>query len=315
MKTTKLHLFVLFLMLFCMFANSANAVTLTAGSATAIRRGDPISILINVDESAQIAGAVFSISYDSDDLLLNSIGSIFFNESDWNDVSGTIMFCGAKQAPSGSGFTTLLSLNFTVTATAEYDSSINLAMSNINNTQAGYSSSGDDVQVLTGANNLNPDLTAAYPELLPLTLESGLISIDQDGDGLTDTEEDALGTLINNPDTDGDGMDDKWEDDNKPYTNPLDPDDGMDDPDNDGYSNLREYLAGTLPGDGGSAPSGVLADPDGDLDCDGEDMAVLVDEFGRTDCSEATPCYADLNNDGAVDETDLFLFTEDFGSN
>ncbi|MFH1147107.1 MAG: NosD domain-containing protein, partial [Pseudomonadota bacterium] len=55
------------------------------------------------------------------------------------------------------------------------------------------------------------------------------------------------------------------------------------------------------------------ADFDGDGDCDGSDLAQLVTEFGREDCSTDCPCCCDLDRDGCVDEIDIFLFAEDFG--
>ena len=74
---------------------------------------------------------------------------------------------------------------------------------------------------------------------------------DSDDDGLSDYFEITTNltgnihvTNPNDPDTDGDGMPDGWEVDNG-----LDPtvDDALGDPDNDGVSNLDEYLAGTNP--------------------------------------------------------------------
>jgi alkaline phosphatase len=56
-----------------------------------------------------------------------------------------------------------------------------------------------------------------------------------------------------------------------------------------------------------------LSDIDNDDDVDGSDLAVIADEFGRTDCVPGDPCNADLDNDGDVDDIDIFLFAEDFG--
>jgi len=102
------------------------------------------------------------------------------------------------------------------------------------------------------------------------------ILIDPDGDGLinlmefqydtdpneSDTDEDGITDYLeiysyhtdpNNGDTDGDGMPDGWE---VQYPDELDPlvDDAGDDPDEDRYTNLEEYLKGTDPGDPLSHP-------------------------------------------------------------
>ena len=68
---------------------------------------------------------------------------------------------------------------------------------------------------------------------------------DWDGDGLTNAEEQAAGTNMNNPDSDGDGLPDGWE-----VANGLDPlwsGDANADGDGDGLSNTQEYNAGTNP--------------------------------------------------------------------
>ena len=69
-------------------------------------------------------------------------------------------------------------------------------------------------------------------------------SLDADNDGLTDRNEQILGTQPLVSDTDGDGMPDGWEVEYR-----LDPlkDDASADPDKDGKTNLEEYLDGTDP--------------------------------------------------------------------
>jgi len=70
-------------------------------------------------------------------------------------------------------------------------------------------------------------------------------STDHDGDGLTDLEEQTLGTDLTKADTDGDLMPDGWE---KTYgLDPLSALDAALDADHDGKTNLYEYQHGTNP--------------------------------------------------------------------
>jgi YD repeat-containing protein len=80
---------------------------------------------------------------------------------------------------------------------------------------------------------------------------------DDDGDGLTNAQEAALGTDPNNPDTDGDGIPDGWEVDHglDPKTN-----DAALDPDQDGLTNLQEFQSGTDPKNRDTDGDGI---PDG----------------------------------------------------
>ena len=127
-------------------------------------------------------------------------------------------------------------------------------------------------------------------------------------DLLTNCEEYLHDTDPNNADSDADGMPDGWE-----VNNSFDPlvDDALEDADQDGYSNLREYLSGSAPWDDQDLPS-LIADVDADNNCDGYDLAMFMLEYGHDDC-DAVPCDYDADLDGDVDEIDLFLFAEDYG--
>ena len=50
-----------------------------------------------------------------------------------------------------------------------------------------------------------------------------------------------------------------------------------------------------------------------DNDVDGADLARFISEFGSLNCSEQSPCKADLNEDHQVNEEDLKLFADNFG--
>ena len=73
--------------------------------------------------------------------------------------------------------------------------------------------------------------------------------VDSDGDGLTDSEEEALGTDANSQDTDGDGLSDLEE--VEMGTNPT-----QADTDGDGYSDGEELAANTSPKDAKDRPYG-----------------------------------------------------------
>jgi hypothetical protein len=153
---------------------------------------------------------------------------------------------------------------------------------------------------------------------LPDAFEVGCTSpenADSDDDGLTDgTEDTNRNGIVDtgetdpcNADTDGDGLPDGFE-----TANGLNPllNDSRDDFDGDGFSNLREFISNTDPGDNQDIP-GLLCDRNADGDVDGMELSQLTSEMGRTDCTSPA-CYFDLNGDGGVDAIDLFLFGEDF---
>ncbi|WP_444923582.1 hypothetical protein ACJJH9_18055 [Microbulbifer sp. DLAB2-AF] len=79
------------------------------------------------------------------------------------------------------------------------------------------------------------------------------LSIDSDGDGLTDEDEGLLEIDPSTSDTDADGMPDLWE-----VENNLDArvDDSSQDADEDGFTNYVEYVSGTNPQDNMDQPVG-----------------------------------------------------------
>lgn len=134
---------------------------------------------------------------------------------------------------------------------------------------------------------------------------------DSDNDGLSDDEENSIGTNPNNPDTDGDGMPDGWEV-NQGF-NPLVNDAGGD-ADADGLTNLQEYQRGTNPhnpdSDGDGLPDGWEVrynfdplDPTGDNgpagDPDDDQFTNLEEYLHGTD-----PRNPDTDGDGIPDGID-----------
>ena len=129
---------------------------------------------------------------------------------------------------------------------------------------------------------------------------------DSDGDGLSDYEEETLGTDPNNADTDGGGVDDGQE--VLAGTDPLDSGDDFAAPldtDGDGLSDAEELVLGTDP---------ALADTDGDQLTDGQEVNVYgtdplhrnTDRDGLNDYVEITfkgtdPRNPDTDADGLTD--------------
>ncbi len=152
--------------------------------------------------------------------------------------------------------------------------------------------------------------------------------VDSDSDGLTDDEEEALGTDPSDADTDNDGIDDGDEvggGDPSTYepgtdTNPLDAD-----TDDDGLSDGEEMATGTDPLDGDSDGDGLgdglesgVTDPvgggtsDGGIDFEGTGPGFVPDGDPTTmtdpndddsDDDGITDGNEDANGDGAVDNT------------
>ncbi len=109
---------------------------------------------------------------------------------------------------------------------------------------------------------------------------TGLTAQDSDGDGLTDEEEEIIGTDPNNADTDGDGLRD-GDEINVYETDPLRPD-----TDEDGLNDGEEITRGTNP-------------RDADTDRDGLDDGAEVIEFG------SDPKEADTDGGGIRDGAEV----------
>ena len=124
-------------------------------------------------------------------------------------------------------------------------------------------------------------------------------------------------TFISCLDLDNDGLPDNWEQ----QIIDADPGDDIDniaqvlpgdDFDGDGFCNLREYMFNTDPANSPDIPV-CLGDFFNDGDVDGSDLFYFTNEFGNENCSFSSPCDADFNYDNRVGDLDLLFFSEDFG--
>lgn len=262
-----------------LYSRPAQALELRISTESA-SPGDSIEVEITAQEYNQeaIAAAAFTVTYNADQLVLNSIASDFFATflEQWNlldpvpnplppvsvEMNGQtyaqpLVFhtadrtslgkvsLAAARARAGTP-TVLFTLHFTVknsAVTGIYPLSIEPTV--VNNTAAGYDEAGEAVPLLIGAVEGETNLTLAYPSYSP-DIVNGTVYIQE---GLTDT--------------DNDGIDDDWE---RSFFNNLTSLSGTGDFDQDGYSDLQEYvndLAGETDPQGGAYNPKVQNAPGG----------------------------------------------------
>ncbi len=164
-----------------------------------------------------------------------------------------------------------------------------------------------------------PTTTDAPTDTPPEPTPTGIIlnpDDDLDGDGLTNYEEEIIGTDPNNPDSDGDGLSDG--DEIWMFYNPITQDsdlngilDGDEDYDLDGLSNLQEIVYGTCPWAEDSDFDGINdyeelfvfetdpnnEDTDGDTLIDGDEIALGLD-----------PASSSTNGILDIEKTNSFVF-------
>jgi hypothetical protein len=298
-------------------APSAFAVVLSVGN-NSCDQGATVQIPITVDAPSAIAGAAFTVTYDSANLTLTNVGSAFFDTftNQWialdpqpdplppdsvdvggqpydqplilNDVAGGTMIAAAR-CQSGETSLTLFTLTFTVDITAPFgDYTINIIPSNINNTDAGYDVGGENIPYLVGAIDGEADLTQAFPVIEVTQVNYGILTVqgndtDTDGDGLTDDDENNIyGTDPNKSDTDNDGIQDGTE-------LGITMDDIGPDTDTSIFQPDLDPTTTTDPLDN---------DTDNDLIPDGMEDA---NHNGVVDSGETDPYNADTDNDGHND--------------
>ncbi len=137
---------------------------------------------------------------------------------------------------------------------------------------------GDGDGVSNQADSANND------PCVPNASSSACLAADSDGDGLTNGQEDTLGTDRNNPDSDGDGISDGAE----VGGNPSDPTDT----DHDGIPNVFES------GDNDNDGIADASDPDSDNDGMADGVEVGTPNDPRDTDGDGTPDYLDRDTDG-----------------
>ena len=232
-------------------SSGAFALILTVGNGTG-EPGQTIPIAITVDNPTGIAGAAFTIEYDTNSLTVfvdSALFDTFANQ--WigtpnpqaptsvlvdgvtytepviaNEVATGIRIAAARCTPAGASPATLFTLNVQSKPGAQYKKyDIKVVPTVLTNTAAGYSAQGETIPMLVGA-DATKEVTdpLAFPVLLPA---NG--NVVQGSFTLTP------------PDTDKDGIPDDWE--IAKFGN-LSTATATSDYDKDGYSDRQEYLNG-----------------------------------------------------------------------
>jgi hypothetical protein len=282
-------------------ANSSAAVTLTVGDSAGYEE-QTVNVDVMVDDPLGIAGASFTVTYDSANVTLTNVESTFFDTfaQQWaeldpqpdplppnsvtvdsveytqpllsNDVpgTGTLVAAARVTAETNAANTVLFTLSFVLndgSSLGTYDVEINATT--LNNTDAGYDAGGETIPLLIGADPSVADLTdpLAFPIIMaaPGTVVDGSV------------------TFAEIPDVDGDGIDDNWE---IATFGDLVTADATSDYDQDGYTDKQEWLNKDI-----NDPDGNPFDPVGWKNAAGGD--------GYDDATVVQP--GDLDGDESID--------------
>jgi hypothetical protein len=239
-------------------------VSQSGASSIQVKQGQEFTVVVETVNSAEIAGASFSVIYDSSVFGLQGLTSTFFNTFTaqgiptpddqgfvtvdgedyysplvYQEVSGGASLAGARldngSAPDVELFSVTLRANAGV---GTY--TMGVAPTMLNNTAAGYPEEGEEIDMLVGI-GATPTTYISH-SVPPENRFSCTIHI------------------VDMIDTDSDGIDDDWERAHVPPGTPqgseLDVFTATGDYDNDGYSDLQEYL-----NRGENDPAGNAYDP------------------------------------------------------
>lgn len=207
-------------------------------------QGDTFTVDVKVDDVSEIAGAAFTVTFDSTILTLNNVTSSYFTtftaqgitatnntgyESPlvFNDAATGAMIAAARIDNISSGPQIIFSLEFATASYARDSYEISVTQSVISNTDAGYSASGETIPYFVGIDDQTNPVTYLTHTATVTPLTATITAEDYDGDGIADEWE--LNYLPDGASpSDSDALD--W------YT-----DENGHDYDKDGYSDLVEY--------------------------------------------------------------------------
>ena len=248
-------------------APCAYAVDLTVGSSDGNAVGDTIAIPITASDATGIAGAAFTVQYNTTDLEVTAVDSDFFdtfqnqfagtpaaltttvdvdgvtydqplvtNPVDEVGLTGMRIAAARALAAADLSNSTLFTLSVRILNAGSHP--MGITATTIQNAAAGYDTP-TEIPYLIGALADEPDLTQAFPEIAVTARNVGTIAADG-GD----------------PDTDGDGLPDSVETNTGVYVSSTDTgtDPSNSDSDGDGYSDGEEVDAGDDPNDPNSTP-------------------------------------------------------------
>lgn len=276
---SKIGILIAFLAVMAFTVTGVAARTLTVSDGVG-KETENVVITVTADTYNDIAGAAFTILFNDEVFNLISVDSGFFDtfSNQWAAVSpqpnptpdgsvnvggtdydqpvlyqedsslgasGGVMIAGAQCEIGKDADGVLFSLTFEIkdgATTGEY--TVGIQKTTLNNAAAGYDSPTDIPYLVTS--DSDADLANAYPELTVDSVVDGSITVE-----------------VSFYDGDGDGMDDNWEINQFGDTNAAYADENHDqdtDHDQDGFSDLQEYLYSKDPHDEGYDPNDLNGD-------------------------------------------------------
>jgi hypothetical protein len=198
------------------YAVTPEAVQLTVESKTVdATASSTVTVKVTADKVGEIAGAAFTLRYDTANLVLDSVASDFFDTfanqfaavsapagtetsvdvggttydaplvENTRDEFGTLVAAARVQADAAETNKTLFTFTFNVSGAINGVYGIRLERSVIDNAAAGYNPDGEAIPVLIGALLDEPDLTKAFPVIPVSRVVQGAIEVTGGSAGLS----------------------------------------------------------------------------------------------------------------------------------